>query len=151
MMEIGRICMKTAGRERGKVCVIVDILDENFVLIDGNVRRRRCNIDHLEPTPKKLDINKGARTETILKALKEAGYEIEPWKLRKKEKAKEPKKKEKPKAKKEEKKVKEKPKKKAKKKAKKKEEKPKKGKKKATGTGKAKKSKGRRKIKTKKG
>ncbi|RLG17398.1 50S ribosomal protein L14e, partial [Nanoarchaeota archaeon] len=75
MMEIGRICMKTAGRERGKVCVIVDILDENFVLIDGNVKRRRCNIDHLEPTPKKLDINKGARTETILKALKEAGYE----------------------------------------------------------------------------
>ncbi|WP_457611716.1 KOW motif-containing protein, partial [Methanocaldococcus sp.] len=36
-IEIGRVCIKTLGREAGNTCVIVDILDKNFVLIDGNV------------------------------------------------------------------------------------------------------------------
>ncbi|RLG55185.1 MAG: 50S ribosomal protein L14e, partial [Candidatus Hydrothermarchaeota archaeon] len=50
-IEIGRVCVKTAGREAGKRCVIVDIIDKNFVLVDGpEVQRRRCNIKHLEPT-----------------------------------------------------------------------------------------------------
>ena len=47
MIEIGRIVIKTAGRDAGREAVIVDILDDNYVLIDGNVRRRKCNILHL--------------------------------------------------------------------------------------------------------
>src|SRR3989344_5030748 len=55
---IGKICVKLTGREAGKACVIVNNLDDNFVLIDGNVKRRKCNIDHLEFTNKILPIKK---------------------------------------------------------------------------------------------
>ncbi len=72
-IEIGRVCVKTAGREAGKICVIVDILDKNFVIVDGLVKRRRCNIKHLEPTEKKVDIERGASTEEVRLALDAAG------------------------------------------------------------------------------
>ncbi|XRO75298.1 50S ribosomal protein L14e [Methanocaldococcus sp. 28A] len=72
-IEVGRVCIKTAGREAGKVCVIVDILDKNFVIVDGLVKRRRCNIKHLEPTEKKVDIKPGASTEEVKLALDTAG------------------------------------------------------------------------------
>ncbi|MEM3979819.1 MAG: KOW motif-containing protein, partial [Ignisphaera sp.] len=46
-IEVGRICVKIAGREAGRKCVIVDIIDDNYVLIMGpksmnGVKRRRC-------------------------------------------------------------------------------------------------------------
>ncbi len=77
-IEIGRICVKIAGREAGRKCVIVDIIDENYVLITGpksisGVKRRRCNINHLEPLDKKIDIPKGASDEEVIKALEQAG------------------------------------------------------------------------------
>jgi large subunit ribosomal protein L14e len=77
-IEVGRICVKTAGREAGKYCVVVDIIDENFVIVTGpkeltGVRRRRCNVKHLEPTPEKIDIERGASDEEVREALEEAG------------------------------------------------------------------------------
>ncbi|WP_456482555.1 50S ribosomal protein L14e [Methanopyrus sp.] len=77
-IEVGRICVKTAGREAGRYCVVVDIVDENFVIITGpkdvtGVKRRRCNIKHLEPTPEKIDIDRGASDEEVKEALEEAG------------------------------------------------------------------------------
>ncbi|ADM27026.1 LSU ribosomal protein L14E [Ignisphaera aggregans DSM 17230] len=77
-IEIGRICVKIMGREAGRKCVIVDIIDENFVLITGpksltGVKRRRCNINHIEVLDKKIDIQKGASDEEVLKALESAG------------------------------------------------------------------------------
>ena len=70
IFDIGRVCVKKTGREAGKKCVVVDVIDQNFVLIDGEVKRRRCNILHLEPTAQKLDIKKGASTEEVKAALK---------------------------------------------------------------------------------
>jgi large subunit ribosomal protein L14e len=77
-MEVGRICVKTVGREAGKRCIIVDIVDKNFVLITGpktasGIKRRRANVNHVEPTQEKLDINRGATDEEITEALKTAG------------------------------------------------------------------------------
>ena len=71
MFEIGRICLKTAGREAGRYCVIVDKIDDNYVLITGpkvatGVRRRKCNINHLEPIPKRIEIKKNASDEELL-------------------------------------------------------------------------------------
>ena len=74
--DIGRICVKTMGREAGKYCVVVDIIDKNYVLIDGlKVRRRRVNYKHIEPLPDKIDINKGAKHEEVLSAIKKAKLE----------------------------------------------------------------------------
>ena len=77
-LKPGSICVKTAGREAGKKCVIVDVLDKNFVLITGppslsGVKRRRANVKHLEATGEYIDIPKGADDELVLKKLEEAG------------------------------------------------------------------------------
>lgn len=70
MIEVGLVCKKLKGRDASKVCVIVDVLDKNMVLIDGETRRRKCNINHLEPTGQKLKIKKNADREEIKKIFK---------------------------------------------------------------------------------
>ena len=72
-MEVGQICVKTAGRDAGKKCVVVDVLDKNFVLIDGETRRRKCNITHLELVEQTADVKKGASHEAVAKALQVLG------------------------------------------------------------------------------
>ncbi len=77
-IEVGRICVKIAGREAGRKCVIVDIIDDKFVLVTGpksltGVKRRRVNIKHIEPLDKKVEIEKGASDEDVLKAIESAG------------------------------------------------------------------------------
>lgn len=61
--------MKIAGRDAGHLAVVIDILTPTTVMIDGDVRRRKCNIKHLEPLPRKLDIKKNEPTENIRKLL----------------------------------------------------------------------------------
>lgn len=74
VMELGRVCVKLAGHDAGKRCVIVEVLDSNYVVVSGTgIKRRRCNIAHLEPTDKKLDIPKGASDEEVKRALEAAG------------------------------------------------------------------------------
>jgi large subunit ribosomal protein L14e len=74
VMEIGRSCVKTAGREAGEKCAIVDIIDKTRVLVSGpNIKRRSCNVKHLEPLPNKLEIAKGASDEDVKRALESAG------------------------------------------------------------------------------
>jgi large subunit ribosomal protein L14e len=89
---IGQVCVKLTGREAGKTCVIVNILDDNFVLIDGNVKRRKCNLNHIEFTEKKLDIKKDASTNEVLESMKKAGIKVIRLKESKKEKKGRPKK-----------------------------------------------------------
>lgn len=75
-MEIGRVCIKTMGRDAGKLCVIVDNLDGNYVMIDGETRRRKCNMHHVEPTKKTLDIKKGADSKAVAEAFKSLNVKI---------------------------------------------------------------------------
>ncbi|MGN1362669.1 MAG: 50S ribosomal protein L14e [Methanobrevibacter sp.] len=57
-IEVGRVCVKTAGREAGEKCVIVDVIDNNFVeVVGGSVKNRRCNISHLEPTEDTVEVS----------------------------------------------------------------------------------------------
>ena len=71
--DIGRLCVKTTGREAGKYCVIVEIIDKNYLLIDGlKVRRRRVNYNHIEPLVEAIEINKGASHKEVEDAIKKA-------------------------------------------------------------------------------
>ena len=75
--EVGRICVKTAGRDALRRCCLLEIIDKNFGLVTGpkdisGVRRRRVNLSHLEPTDDKIDINKSASDEKVTKALEKA-------------------------------------------------------------------------------
>ena len=71
--DIGRIVVKTRGREAGKYAVIVDVIDKNYLLIDGlKVRRRRVNYNHIEPTTELIDLEKGADHTAVEAAIKKA-------------------------------------------------------------------------------
>jgi large subunit ribosomal protein L14e len=77
-VEVGRICVKTAGRENGKKCVIIDVLDKSFALITGpkevtGVKRKRVNQNHIRPLEDKLDLARGASDDEVTSALTEAG------------------------------------------------------------------------------
>lgn len=71
MFDIGRVCVKIAGRDAGKSCVIIKKLDDVFVMIDGETRRRKCNLKHLEPLEKTLDVNEDASHKEIITLFKE--------------------------------------------------------------------------------
>lgn len=74
MIEVGRVCVKLAGHEAGKQCVIVDVLDNVYVLVSGlGIKRRRCNIAHLEPLEQKVEIAKGASDEDVKRTLEATG------------------------------------------------------------------------------
>jgi len=83
IFEIGTVCIKLAGRDAGKRCVIVDVLDSSFVIIDGQTRRRKCNVLHLEPTSQKLEISKGAEFAAVKSAFEKIGVEVTETKSKK--------------------------------------------------------------------
>ena len=77
-IEVGRICVKQTGRETGRKCVIIDVMDKSFVLITGpkkvtGVKRRRVNINHLQPLDDKIDVTRGAADEEVTSILESAG------------------------------------------------------------------------------
>lgn len=77
VLEIGRVCVKTAGRESGRYCTVVKIVDSNFVVVTGpkpvsNIKRRRCSVTHLEPLPIKVDIKADSPDPEVVKAYEAA-------------------------------------------------------------------------------
>ncbi len=84
MIEVGRLVVKIAGRDAGNTAVVVDRIDDNYVLIDGGARRKKCNIRHLEPLDKSIDISKGASHELVAKEFEKLGIEV--WKTKAKAK-----------------------------------------------------------------
>ncbi len=75
-MKIGQLVIKLSGRDGGNFALVVDIIDDTYVLIDGNVRRKKCNLKHLEALDKVLKIKKKATTEEVKKALEAEGIKI---------------------------------------------------------------------------
>lgn len=77
-LEVGRVCMKIGGRESGKYAVVLKKMNDAFVLITGpkiltGVKRRRCNIEHLEPLQYVLEIKEEAPEEEVVAAFDKAG------------------------------------------------------------------------------
>jgi large subunit ribosomal protein L14e len=73
-MDVGRICIKLKGREAGRRCVIVDVIDRNYVMVSGpfertGVRRRRVNMSHLEPLDEVVEIPRNASDQEIIDIL----------------------------------------------------------------------------------
>jgi len=77
MIEVGRVCVKIKGRRASKKCVVVDMVDKNFVMITGppeltGIKRKRTNVRHIEPIDKKVEIKAGASDTDVTKALEGA-------------------------------------------------------------------------------
>ena len=76
MMEVGQVCIKIAGRDAGKKGAIVEVLSGSYVIVDGQVRRKKCNIRHLEPLKEKIKIEKKTGHEAVVAELKKIGIEV---------------------------------------------------------------------------
>lgn len=77
-IEVGRVCVKQAGREIGKKCIVIDVMDKSFVLVTGpkkvtGVKRRRVNINHVMPLQDKVDVKRGASDEEVASVLEATG------------------------------------------------------------------------------
>jgi large subunit ribosomal protein L14e len=84
MIKIGRMVMKIAGRDAGKKAVIIDVLDNKSVMIDGETRRRKCNILHLEPLKDVIKVKKNASHDDIKKEFEKLGLKVRETKPKKK-------------------------------------------------------------------
>ncbi|XP_067650863.1 large ribosomal subunit protein eL14-like [Haliotis asinina] len=77
-VEVGRVAYIAFGDDKGKLAVIVDVLDQNRCLIDGpcsNVTRNSINFKALQLTPFTLKLGPSARTGTVMKAWKKEGID----------------------------------------------------------------------------
>ncbi len=77
-IEVGRVCVKQVGRENGKKCVVIDVMDKSFVLVTGpkkitGIKRRRVNINHVMPLEDKIEVKRGASDEEVTQVLESAG------------------------------------------------------------------------------
>ena len=76
MFNVGRLCLKIAGRDAGKRCVVVDVVDAHTVLVDGETRRREVNVLHLEPLDTVLDLGNGASHADVKEAFSALGLKV---------------------------------------------------------------------------
>jgi len=86
-LEVGRVVLAKAGRDKGKAFVVVGLLNEEYVLLaDGRSRTidkpKKKKIKHLDPKPQKAEeivkmIESGTKVldADIRKSLKSLGYE----------------------------------------------------------------------------
>ncbi|MEA3229441.1 MAG: 50S ribosomal protein L14e [archaeon] len=73
-LTVGRVCVKVAGKNSAKYCVIIDVIDDSFVEVTGpksltGVKKGRCNILHIEPTKDMIKIDAKADDADVLKAV----------------------------------------------------------------------------------
>jgi large subunit ribosomal protein L14e len=68
-LETGRVCLKLKGRSAGSKVVFIEMADENFALVEGRQKRKKCNVRHLFPTEEKLKVSKSTSREEIVKLL----------------------------------------------------------------------------------
>merc|ERR1712203_1010926 len=76
-VQPGRLALITYGPCAGKMCTIVDIVDQKRVVVDGpesvtGVRRHMMPIKRLSLTDLKATIPRGAREKTLKQALEKS-------------------------------------------------------------------------------
>jgi large subunit ribosomal protein L14e len=76
LYNIGRVCVKLAGRDAGNKCVIVEVIDDNYVMIDGATRRKSVNVKHLEPLVQIIEIKEKASHEDVKSAFDKLGIAV---------------------------------------------------------------------------
>ncbi len=76
LFEVGRLCIKVAGRDAGRTCVVVEQVDNIFVVVDGDVRRKKVNIKHLEPMAEVVEISDKASLSEIQKLFESKGLPV---------------------------------------------------------------------------
>eukprot|EP01126_Amoeba_proteus_P055438 TRINITY_DN6885_c0_g1_i2.p1 TRINITY_DN6885_c0_g1~~TRINITY_DN6885_c0_g1_i2.p1 ORF type:complete len:170 (-),score=22.91 TRINITY_DN6885_c0_g1_i2:42-551(-) len=76
-VQIGRVALINYGPDEGKLCVIVDVIDANRVLVDGphgitGVRRQSLTTKRISLTDLVISIPRSVREKTLKKAFIDA-------------------------------------------------------------------------------
>lgn len=90
IFEVGRLCVKLAGRDAGRTCVVVEAMGNGYVVVDGDVRRKKVNVRHLEPLDKTVDLKAKADHAVVAKVFEKLGLSV--WETKAKKAAERPKK-----------------------------------------------------------
>jgi len=90
LFEVGRLCVKLAGRDAGRTCVVVEEVGNGYVVVDGDVRRKKVNVRHLEPMDRTVDLKSKAAHADVKKAFEKAGLSV--WETKPKKAAERPRK-----------------------------------------------------------
>merc|ERR1719217_147479 len=70
MVEIGRVVLVNYGSQNGKTGVVIDVVDQNRVLVDGlGIARQTIPMRHLALTAIKADVPRSVRTSKLAKLL----------------------------------------------------------------------------------
>jgi large subunit ribosomal protein L14e len=51
ILDVGRVCRKTRGRDAGKFCAIIDKTDGGFQVESADGKKDKVSGAHIEPTP----------------------------------------------------------------------------------------------------
>ena len=59
-LNIGSLCIKTAGRKAGEKVIVIEIDKEKHIatIIGKNIKKKKCNLRHLMPLNKTRTVNK---------------------------------------------------------------------------------------------
>lgn len=90
LFEVGRLCVKIAGRDAGRTCVVVEELGHSYVVVDGSTRRKKVNVLHLEPLADTVKLKTKASHDEVKKAFEKLGLPV--WETKPKKVAARPKK-----------------------------------------------------------
>ena len=83
LFEVGRLCVKIAGRDAGRTCVVVEELDHGYVVVDGATRRKKVNVLHLEPLADIVKLKAKASHDEVKKAFEKLGLPVRETKPKK--------------------------------------------------------------------
>ena len=89
IFEVGRLCVKIAGRDAGRTCVVVEAMGNGYVVVDGDVRRKKVNVRHLEPLDQTVEVKVKADHAVVTKAFEKLGLAV--WETKAKKAAERPK------------------------------------------------------------
>lgn len=89
IFEVGRLCVKIAGRDAGRTCVVVEAMGNGYVVVDGDVRRKKVNVRHLEPLDRTVELKAKADHVVVTKAFEKLGLSV--WETKAKKAAERPK------------------------------------------------------------
>ncbi|XP_077537500.1 ribosomal protein L14 isoform X1 [Haemaphysalis longicornis] len=73
-VEIGRVVYLTHGKYRGRLCTIVNVVDQNRAVVDGpetGVPRQAVAFKHMRLTRQKIRVPMSTSTKTVRKAWKQ--------------------------------------------------------------------------------
>ncbi|XP_059431978.1 large ribosomal subunit protein eL14z-like [Corylus avellana] len=72
-VEIGRVALVNYGKEYGRLVVIVDVIDQNWALVDNpDMVRTKINLKRLSLTDFKIDIKRVPKKKTLIEAMEAA-------------------------------------------------------------------------------